>query len=405
MQIAVTTGHDYNSTRTAPSYRIRLNIVMATAAPAPEVFVPGLHVERLRIDRVRRNPQTWIWRQWCFVRAALQSFGKRFLVMTTILLTCGILFQVCEPRPNRSFPEAVFFGWSLVFGQPPEEFPKHPLLQLLFFLMPVIGLTVIIEGLIDFATLLRDRRSAERNWCKIMSESLRDHVILVGLGRLGYRVYRLLRKLGEPLVVIESDPNCEFLDDVRRDGVPLFIADARREAYLHDANAKHAKSIIAGTNDDLANLEIALDARRINPTIRVVLRMFDQNVADKVRDGFKIRIAMSQAAISAPSFTMAAVESDIIGSFVAGDRLVIMINWAISSVSPLVGKTIGDLIREKQIGVIEYRPATGGKQVFPSPDQILSVGDQLLVQGLYESIDEMRLHAIEPVRSQPALTT
>ncbi|MBL8878670.1 MAG: NAD-binding protein [Phycisphaerales bacterium] len=358
--------------------------------------MPGLHTERIRIERVRRNPQTRIWREWCFVRAALQSFGKRFLVMAVILLTCGILFQVCEPRPDRSFPEAVFFGWSLVFGQPPEDFPDHVVLQILFFLMPVVGLTVIIEGLIDFTTLLRDRRRAERSWCRIMSKSLHDHVILVGLGRLGFRVYRLLRKLGEPMVVIENDPNCEFLDDVRRDGVPLFIADARREAYLHDANARDAKSIIAATNNDLANLEIALDARRINPNIRVVLRMFDQNVADKVRDGFKIRIAMSQAAISAPSFAMAAVESDIVGSFVMGDRLVIVLNWAIDAVSPLAGRSIGDLIREKKIGVVEYRPVGGEKQLFPSPDQVLSVGDQLLVQGLYESIDELRVHAIAP---------
>lgn len=358
--------------------------------------MPGLHADRIRIDRVRRNPQTRIWREWCFVRAALQSFGKRFLLMAAILLTCGILFQVCEPRTDRSFPEAVFFGWSLVFGQPPEKFPDHIVLRVLFFLMPVVGLTVIIEGLIDFTTLLRDRRRAERSWCRIMSKSLRNHVILVGLGRLGFRVYRLLRKLGESIVVIETDPNCEFLDEVRRDGVPLFIADARREVYLHDANAKDAKSIIAATNNDLANLEIALDARRINPNIRVVLRMFDQNVADKVRDGFKIRIAMSQAAISAPSFAMAAVESNIVGSFVMGDRLVIVLNWAVDAVSPLVGKSIGDLMRDNKIGVVEYRPLRGEKQPFPSPDQVLSAGDQLLVQGLYESIDELRIYTIAP---------
>lgn len=356
--------------------------------------MPNLHIERIRIERVRRNPQSRIWREWCFIRAALQSFGKRFLVMATILLTSGILFQVCEPEAGREFAEAVYFGWSLVFGEPPERFPAHPVLRVLFFLMPIIGLTVIIEGLIDFSTLLRDRRRAERSWCKMMSESLRNHVILVGLGRLGYRVYRLLRKLGEPVVVIENDPECEFLDDVRRDGVPLFIADARREAYLLDANARHAKSIIAATNNDLANLEIVLDARRINPRIHVVLRMFDQNVADKVRDGFNIRTAMSQAAISAPSFAMAAVESDIVGSFVMGDRLVILMHWALSPVSPLIGKTIGDLIREKQIGVVEYRPAAGERKLFPPPDQVLSVGDQLLVQGLYESIDALRVHAI-----------
>ncbi|PJF24743.1 MAG: hypothetical protein CUN53_16300, partial [Phototrophicales bacterium] len=53
-----------------------------------------------------------------------------------------------------------------------------------------------------------------------------------GFGKLGYRIFLVLRKLGEPVVVIERDAHNQFLEEVRRDGSPLLVGDARREALL-----------------------------------------------------------------------------------------------------------------------------------------------------------------------------
>jgi hypothetical protein len=105
--------------------------------------------------------------------------------------------------------------------------------------------------------------------------------------------------LGEEVCVIERNPENQFLEDIRRDGSPLFVGDARRGAYLADANVATAKSIILVTNHDLTNLETALDASRINPQIRVILRIFDQNMADKIREGFNIQGATERPAIAA----------------------------------------------------------------------------------------------------------
>ena len=51
------------------------------------------------------------------------------------------------------------------------------------------------------------------------------------------------------LVVIERNAGAQFLEDVRRDGSPVLIGDARREAWLEEANVKHARSIIIATTD------------------------------------------------------------------------------------------------------------------------------------------------------------
>lgn len=354
--------------------------------------MPWRRLERLRIeergDRGRFVGSRW-WREWCFARTALAHFRLRLLLMILVVATGALIFRVYHHPDPLTMWESVYYSWSLVFGEPPESFPQSWAIRPLFFLMPVLGLTIIIEGIVDFSLMLRDRRRCERSWCRTMATSMNDHVVLVGLGRLGYRIFRLLRQLGEAVVVFERDANNQFLEDVRRDGSPLFIGDARREALLDEANIRKAKSIILATDDDLANLEIALDARRIVPEIPVVLRMFDQNMADKVGKAFEMPHAMSQSAISAPSFTMAAVDRSIAYSFAIDDELVVMQRWCVEEDGPLCGRTVGEVMKEYGVGVVR-RQSAEGRRLFPGPDTRLNEGDELLVEGEFTSLMNLR---------------
>ena len=69
------------------------------------------------------------------------------------------------------------------------------------------------------------------------------------------------------------------------------------------AGIGHALPTTMLTNDDLANLEIALDAKRMNGTIRVVMRMFDQRLAGKVGGALELDESFSTSALAAPLTT------------------------------------------------------------------------------------------------------
>jgi len=335
-----------------------------------------------------------LWRERCFLRVVWRHFSIRAAVMLIVLVGGALLFKYLGADRTVPFDKALWHTWMLIFGEPPGDYPASRVLDVMYFLMPIIGLTVIIEGIIDFALMLRDRKRYERSWCEMMASSLRDHIVLVGFGRLGFSSYLLLRRLGEKIVIIERDSGNQFLEELRRDGTPLILGDARREALLNDANLKDAKSIIVATNDDLANLEIALDARRIKPGIRVVLRMFDQNMATKVGDGFNIKLAMSQSAVSAPTFAMPAVDSTIIHSFVVGEELIVMQHWLAREGGPLCGRTIGDIMREYNVSVVKRRSETDGRMLFPVPEDEVNAGDHLLVQAPYDVLRKLREWAV-----------
>jgi len=366
--------------------------------------MPIPRIEHLAPPSRDRRPLRFgwrFWREWCFFRVALKHFGLRFFIIGLILIGGAILFVVCEPEKNHDFFRAIFYTWSLVFGQPPEEFPKSVVLRLVFFIVPVLGLTVIIEGIVDFALMLRDRRRYERSWCVMLASSMSDHIVLVGFGKLGYRIFTVLRKLGEPVVVLERDDKNQFLEELRRDGSPVLIGDARNDALLREANITRAKSVILATDDDLANLEIALDARRLQPNIRVVLRMFDQNIADKMADGFNIHLAMSQSALSAPTFAVSAVAPSVVSSVIVGDRLVVMQRYLIRADGPMQGQTIGQVMQQRQMGVLELQRPDQPPMLFPLPDEVLHPGDGVVLQGELRALEQLRRENAEN-RSQRA---
>ncbi|MGB0717491.1 MAG: potassium channel family protein, partial [Phycisphaerae bacterium] len=291
---------------------------------------------------------------------------------------------------KHSLFRATYYTWSLIFGEPPEAFPDSTILRILFFVVPVLGLTVIIEGMVDFAFLIRDRRRFERSWCQTMTSLMSNHIVLVGFGRLGFRTFRLLRRLGEQVVVVEKSESNRFLEELRRDGSPLIIGDARDDAVLRQANVEKAKSVILATNDDLANLEFALDARKVRPDIRVVLRMFDQNMADKIRDGFDIHQAMSQSAIAAPAFCMSAIDPKIINSFVLDGNLIVMYEWEVREAGPLANKSVAEVMRNYSCGVIRHHRAGETETMYPSGEIKLLPGDSVILQGPLETYDELK---------------
>lgn len=361
--------------------------------------MPVPRIEHVRVTRLRGTSRrgSRLWREWCFVRVAFQHFRVRFLLMAAILTTGAMLFIYLEPERHHSLWRAMFYSWSLVFAQPPpEELPTDWPLRIMYFVMPVLGLTVIIEGIIDFALMLRERRRYERSWCTMLAKSFENHIILVGLGKLGYRIFALLRKLDEPIVVIERDATNQFLEELRRDGSPVLVGDARREALLTEANIAKAKSIILATDDDLANLEVALDAQQINPKVRIVMRMFDQNMADKTRTGFEIDLAMSQAALAAPTFATSAVAPAIVGSFVVGQNLVAMQRWLVRKGGPLDGCSVAQVTQTLGFGVVEHQRPPAEPRLFPTHETILQPGDGVILQGPLHELEQLWERNLQP---------
>ncbi len=208
-------------------------------------------------------------------------------------------------EPLESFLEAVYLLLSLTFLQPTVSFPHDWHLQIFFFLIPIIGIGLLAQGVAEFTSLFFNRRARGKEWEMAVASTFNKHVILVGLGHLGYQVLNLFLNLDQEVVAIELNPKADLLSEVRKEGVPVIVDDANKQSALEDAGILKASTLMLCTQNDALNLQIAVKARAINEDIRVVIRIFDPYFAHAIRDQFGF-ISMSSTEMSAPAFAAAA---------------------------------------------------------------------------------------------------
>jgi voltage-gated potassium channel Kch len=130
----------------------------------------------------------------------------------------------------------------------------------------------------------------------------RGHIVICGAGSVGSGVIELLLGFDKPLVVIEREPDTALVERAREAGFDLLTGDASRDEALQLCNLAAAHSLIALTNVDTLNLEIALGARARNPDMPVVLRIAEATLAASIATHFDLKTTFSVAALAAPTF-------------------------------------------------------------------------------------------------------
>src|SRR6202011_5071682 len=101
---------------------------------------------------------------------------------------------------------------------------------------------------VRLALLMVSKRQGEKEWMRVMASTYRDHIVLCGLGHLGYRVLEQLVSIGLPVVVLEKHGNSRHLTHAKELGVAVLIRDMKEDQALIDAGIKHARAVIIATN-------------------------------------------------------------------------------------------------------------------------------------------------------------
>jgi Trk K+ transport system NAD-binding subunit len=247
-----------------------------------------------------------------YICAVLKEFRWTLLLLSLAVVSGGILYGI-TPRPDtgeRLTPlNALFGGWMALLAQPIYNPPPTWYLSILCGFYPVLGVVLIGEGVVRLALLMTSRRRGEKEWVRIMASTYRDHVIVCGIGHLGIRVIEQLVAAGVSCVAIEQSKSARFITHAKELNVPVMVRDMKEDQALRDAGIEHARAIIICANNSLANLEVALDARRINPRLRVVMRLFDEQIVHKLSDAMDVDVAFSSSTLAAPIVAAMAIQS------------------------------------------------------------------------------------------------
>jgi len=108
--------------------------------------------------------------------------------------------------------------------------------------------------------------------------TLHGHIVVIGYGRVGRVIGPELERHGVPYLIVEQ--NREYVEELRRQGLPAIYGDAAVPGVLEHAHLKDARLLAVATPDALLARQIIELARTVNPDIDTVVRTHSEEAKE-----------------------------------------------------------------------------------------------------------------------------
>jgi CPA2 family monovalent cation:H+ antiporter-2 len=247
---------------------------------------------------------------------------------------------------------------------------------------------------------------------------LRDHVVVVGYGRVGHQTVQVLRELDSQLLIVDLD--APSVEDAEADGLLALFGDASNSDILNHAGLKRAKALVVTLPNQTASELVVAAAHELAPDLPIIARagaltgvrrlhqLGARHVINPELEGgleivrhtlFELQYPMSRLQPYVDAVRRDAYqgrldsEDELAESARALDQLITAVSgvdiaWhAVPPGSPLAGVTLGSTELRRLTGASVVAVTRQGEVIpNPSPDTTLGEGDLL---GLIGTIEEL----------------
>ncbi|WP_176308748.1 NAD-binding protein [Micromonospora sp. NBS 11-29] len=366
--LAVTS--DPELVRVLPADEAAADVVLAEATGRPA----GTELAARRLVRARRRRQPVE-----VLLRAVRSFATRKIGIAVLVLlgVIAVLGWLNARAAGVDWGEALYLTLvTTLSGQDPDV-NKPAAAQVMQVVLNLAGLAliplitaVVVDGIVNARLALHAGR---------IQPDRSGHVVVVGLGNIGSRVMAQLHDFGVEVVAIDKNPEARGASLAHRLGVPLIVGDAGLEETLRSASVDTCQALVVVSTDDGANLRAALIARSLGPDLRVVLRLFDGDFAERIQQAFGIGISRSVSYLAAPSFAAALLDRAVIATIPVDRHALLVTEVPVVAGSPLDGRPLGAVARPGEVRLLAYT-RTGQKADWAfDPRMVVRAGDRLTV--------------------------
>jgi voltage-gated potassium channel len=250
--------------------------------------------------------------------------------------------------------------------------------------------TVVVEG--GLPKRLQRRREAR------MLETISDHFIVCGYGRIGSIVAEQFRRQRIPHVIIERDS--ERVQLALEQGALSVEADASREEVLKRVGIDRARGLVAVVGTDAENVYTVLSARVMRPDLFIISRAETEDATQKLKRAGADRV-ISPYQIGGMQIAQTALRPavvDFVELATSADNIELaMEEITIAQKSPFSNLSIVDANLRQRYGVIVIGIQRHDRRMEfnPEPDTRIEPGDKLVVLGRPDSLKRLETDAAE----------
>jgi Trk K+ transport system NAD-binding subunit len=352
-------GTDRGSPRLAPAQDASSGLVLAVADGTL----------RNLLARPRRNPLRTVAR--LFRMLFWHRFGVAFACLIAIL---GIGYALLATAVHYSAANALYLtvldGAGAAVSNPALSTPEKIAQVLLTF--DGLAFLPLVTAAVVGARLTGSVRGRDR--------PISDHVIVAGLGNVGTRILGQLHDLGIGVVCVDKDPDAAGVPLARRLGLRVVTGETTREETLRAAGVTSCRALVSVTSSDIVNLETALHARALAEEPRIVLRLYDDDLAERVQKTVGNTISRSVPYLAAPAFAAAMLEHQVLRTIPVGRHVLLIAEVAVGAGAELAGRRVDDVHDGSDVRLIALRRrGEAGVDWSPRPDDELRPQDRLVV--------------------------
>lgn len=230
-----------------------------------------------------------------------------------------------------------------------------------------------------------------------------NHVILVGLGQVGQRVAQLLLDLRQALVGV----NAQGLDAKDLPQMPLVVGNWK--SAFEQVNLESAQSLIAVTDNEVVNLEIALTAYAANPALNLVICTYDTFFTEHVEKLLPYTKVLGIYALAAEVYASAAFGENILELLHLNHQTILVTEYQVEAEDTLNGLLLAEAAYGYGVVPIVHQRDLHESIRMPSSERSLQKGDRLIVFATLEGLRRIEQGALLPrlwqVRVERAIST
>ena len=356
--IAITSGHDEPEMLPTLANEALADLVLARSKPAPPP----------RPYRRQRNTH---------VLPVLVGAKLRLVLAVLVGLFAAGTATLALVK-DISWAQAAYVAMLTELGGADPDPRASGVERVTLILLTVVSIALIpalTAAVVDSVVKARLRLEAGG-----LAEAISDHMVVVGLGDVGTRVIRALNEAGVDIVAIEQNRQARGVQIARDLRIPVVIGDASRSEIQQAASVSTCRALVVVSTDDVTNLETALIGRTAKPDLRVVLRLFDGEFADRVQRAFSINISRSVSYLAAPAFAAAMLGRQVIATIPVRRRVLFVAELSIAAGSALEHKSVSTVNRDHEVRLLAVRTGDGTKVLWrPSDGRPLRRTDTLVV--------------------------
>ena len=233
-----------------------------------------------------------------------------------------------------------------------------------------------------------------------------NHVVIIGMGKMGQKVIVLLEKFKQCVVGITFNP--DFYQQYALE-IPLITGNLK--TALAKANLSQAKSVVIVTDDEVLNLEAALMTKAIAPTINIVMKTSGIRISQHLRELLPEAQIVGFYEVAAAAFAGAAFGENILSLFRFGNHTILVTEYLVEANDTLKGLLLADIAYGYGVVPILYQQPHRVSVLLPSDELALKIGDRLVVLATIDGlrrIEQGKLNLAAKhwqIRIEAALTT